>query len=348
MKIVICDTFYEALAMQAAAIEAAVPEMPEHRFSLRYKRKKKALIKAYEKSKEKNTDIHVEFGKIRSKQRLRFALLIIVLSIVMTGALGCIVFYWGGIRVEKHNGYSRFEYDGEDIESAPKTLYPSYYLTADMSGWDKEINEDSEEKHIETYRNDNKTVIFRYTDYWLYQEEYPKFNTEELRTQTNGSETHITIHKEFGGELPRFMHTDDNYIYELLYDGISKEDARALFDTIKPLRYQITYDLSDWVKDPDFGADDRCFINSTIYDRGEETIYFEVCIKEIFNGLEISYDSVEVKNAYVNGYEALCYFYSGGGYTIFWDNGDYIFKLTSDLPFETGLEVAESIKQIIG
>ena len=66
----ICDSFYEALAMQAAAAEAAIPEMPEHRFSLRYKQKKKALIKAYEKSKEQSSSFLSTFHKLRLHQKI--------------------------------------------------------------------------------------------------------------------------------------------------------------------------------------------------------------------------------------------------------------------------------------
>ncbi len=342
------SALYDVFAAKAEMIEKSVSDdLPAHKFSLRYKWKKKALIKAYEQRREKGTDIQTSFRIIRSRQKLRFALLIVLISIIMTGALGCLVFYLGGIRVEKHNGYSRFGYDGDDIESAPQTIYPEYHLTADMSGWDSEITEDSEKRHVETYRSGNKTVIFRYVDYSAYKVEYPDFNTTELSIRINGSEEHVTIHKQFDGELPRFMHTDDYYIYELLYEGISKDEAKELFDTIKPLRYQITYDISDFVKVPDFGFDDLFICYNAIYERNAESIYFSVYIKDAFNGVEISYDSVDVKYADVNGYEALCYFYSGGGYSIFWDNGDYIFELTSDVDFETGLKIAESVKQVI-
>ena len=144
----ICDTFYEALAMQAAAIEAAVPEMPEHRFSLRYKRKKKTLIKAYEKSREQNTGFSETFRKLRLRQKIRIAVIITVMVLLLATGGSVFVYYnIGGFYGYRQSTHTDVSFDG--WEGSPDTLYPRYYLTYDLNGWDKEILCDETDKYSE-------------------------------------------------------------------------------------------------------------------------------------------------------------------------------------------------------
>ena len=54
--------------------------------------------------------------------------------------------------------------------------YTSNVVKAACVLWDKEITENSEERHAETYRSGDKSVIFRYVYCSEYTEEYPDFN----------------------------------------------------------------------------------------------------------------------------------------------------------------------------
>ena len=155
----ICDTFYEALAMQAAAIEAAVPEMPEHRFSLRYNRKKKTLIKAYEKSKLRNESIFEAFRKLRLRQKIRAAVLIVLSVLLLTGAGVYITHHFGGLTAKQYDTHTMMYAEDPD---APETLLEHFRIAYDLSGFSKEIMCDDEHVYWEKWEDNDRHISFSF------------------------------------------------------------------------------------------------------------------------------------------------------------------------------------------
>ena len=155
----IYGTFYEALAMQAAAIEAAVPEMPEHRFSLRYKRKKRALIKAYEKSKLCNERIFEAFRKLRLRQKIRAAVLIVLSVLLLTGAGVYITHHFGGLTAKQYDTHTMMYAEDPD---ATETLLEHFRIAYDLSGFSKEIMCDDEHVYWEKWEDNDRHISFSF------------------------------------------------------------------------------------------------------------------------------------------------------------------------------------------
>ncbi len=153
------DRFYEALAMQAAAIEAAVPEMPEHRFSLRYKRKKKALIKAYEKSILRHENVFEAFRRLRLRQKIRVAFLIVLSVLLLTGAGVYITHYFGGLTAKQYDTHTMMYVEDPD---APETLLEHFRIAYDLSGFSKEIMCDDDREYWEIWEDNDRYISFSY------------------------------------------------------------------------------------------------------------------------------------------------------------------------------------------
>ena len=91
-----CDTFYEALAMHAADIEAAVPDMPEHKFSLRHRLRMRKFFRNYEKRKTgQSVSDAYKISEEKSKLRLSKKTIITIAVIVLLSLLaGCAAAYF--------------------------------------------------------------------------------------------------------------------------------------------------------------------------------------------------------------------------------------------------------------
>ncbi|MBO6230889.1 MAG: DUF4367 domain-containing protein [Ruminiclostridium sp.] len=79
------DVFYNALAAEAAATVSAVCDMPKHRFSAGYKRRKRALIKAYRRSQKNHTELSYTPPRVHTKLKYLWLAIILACVLVLTG-----------------------------------------------------------------------------------------------------------------------------------------------------------------------------------------------------------------------------------------------------------------------
>ena len=336
----ICDSFYEALAMQAAAAEAAIPEMPEHRFSLRYRRKKKALIKAYEKSKEQSSSFLSTFHKLRLHQKIRAAVLITVLMLLLISAGSVFVNYSiGGFSGYRQSTHTDVSFD--NWEGSPETLYPRYSLTYDLSGWNKEILCDEKNRYSEQYKIGNKYIIYTYETWDRYTEHDPESDFDEMHPGGEFVQDRTLHHINADGS-EKLIWTDGSYWLSLEYAGIAYAEAMKIRGSSYAPAYRITYDMSDWNMEV---VSDDFLMRWVAYDRNDQYFDFVVEIKEAYQNVRLNTEGTEPESREVNGHEAL-YFVQPDGVSQYlaYDNGDYIFEFVFAIEYDEALKIIDSVK----
>ena len=223
------SALYNVFAEEAEAIANSVSDdLPTHKFSMRYKRKKKALIKAYEQKKEHGTDIQVTFRKIRVRQAIRFAVIAVLAAAMLTGAGFVVTYYIGGLQANQqstHTDVSAFNIDG-----APKTLEAKFRVTYDLSGWENGVMCDDSNMYWEYFEKNEEYFDFSYYTKSMYQNS--RMNTEGTNIETkyvNGFET-LYFMREDGTQV--LCWDNGSYIFELVF-SIDYDTAIQIAESIE-------------------------------------------------------------------------------------------------------------------
>lgn len=150
------------------------------RFSWQYKRKRKAMITAYRKTSERPVGFDEKYRKVRFGQKIRFAVLVAVTALLMTGAAVYITHYIGGLMAKQYDDHS----DGFalDWENAPRTLEKAYRINCDLSDFDMEIVCDDEYQYWEYYSKQEPSYQYINFSYGV------KEGFQNVRLNTEGSE----------------------------------------------------------------------------------------------------------------------------------------------------------------
>lgn len=78
---------YDVFAAQAEALAGSIPDdLPEHRFSLSYRRKERAVLKAYERSRKNSTEFSYSPPKARIKPKYLLIAIIFACIVALTGS----------------------------------------------------------------------------------------------------------------------------------------------------------------------------------------------------------------------------------------------------------------------
>lgn len=337
----IYDTFYEALVMQAAAIEAAVPEMPEHRFSLRYKRKKKALIKAYEMSQESRSDVETMLYRMRMRSMIRIAVIAVLSLLLLTGGGYVVMRYINGYVVHDMAHTTRLVFDEEATEGSLPTLFPKYYLTYDMSGYDVQIITDEEYAYSAKYTDGDKSVEFSYCKMGEYLDDHPDFDWEELHPGGNVEQDDRVVHTEPDGTQV-ITWEDWFYVFELRCRGITEGEGTDIYRSVNAPKYTITYDMSNFRVDAEnyFSPHYRIF-----YQNDDNLLGFHYYTKSGYGKHEWRYETADEVEVTVRGKQAICYVAPDATFLTF-DNGDYIFEFFTDVDLDTLIKIVDSIEMI--
>ncbi len=332
------SALYDVFAAKAEMIEKSVSDdLPAHKFSLRYKRKKKALIKAYEQQREKGTDIQMTFRKIRVRQTIRFAVIAVLAAVLLTGAGLYVTHYIGGLQANQQSTHS--DVSAINLEGAPETLENKYRVTYDFTGWEYGLMADDEYHYWEYYEKGDDFFDFSYYTKEMFQNS--RMNTEGAQVETkyvNGFEA-LYFMRPNGTQLLSW--DNGKYIFELVFT-VDYNTALQIAESIRPMKYHITYDLSDYdmtvMSDYDFSYWE-------VYRKNDEYINYIYQTKEVFQNSRLNTEGTQIEKREVCGYEALYFEHSDGSKCLAWDNGDYIFEIQTNLDYDTALQIAESIKQ---
>lgn len=330
------DSFYDALAMQAAAIEAAVPDMPEHRFSLRYRRKKKSLIKAYEQKKARDSDIPTELHRIRARQAIRIAILVVLSLMLLTGAGMYVTHYIGGLQANQQSTHS--DVFALDWENAPRTLENDYRIAYDLSDWNCEVLSDNILKYWENYTNGDKFLNYLCFTKEAFQN--MQLNTEDAvieKREISGYEALFFTNEE-GSRC--YIWNNDNYVFEII-TNIDDDTAIKIAESIEAVKYRITYDLSSFTKE--IVLDDSVMYWET-YSSSDVFLDYLCFTKEAYQNVRLNTEGSTIENVKIGDCDALFFTTSDGTRCFDWDTGEYVLQLSSNMDHDTLLQIAESIK----
>ena len=332
------DSFYDALAIQAAA-EADEPEMPEHKFSRKYEHRKKLLIKAYEKSQAQNDSFSDTFRKLHLRKKIQVAVLIAALVLLLTGGSVYVAYNIGGFAGYRQSTHTEISFEG--WEGSPKTLYPRYYLTYDLSGWDREILCDETDKYSEIYRNGDKSVIYSYETWDKYTEHEPEADFEEMHPGGECIEGR-TLHHINADDSERLIWTDSRYWLSLDYSGITYDEAVKIRESSYAPTYRITYDMRDWIEEL---MCDNSTMRWVVYRKGDEEFSFEVCTKESYQKVHLNTEGTELESRTVNGHDGIYINNPDQGFQyLAYDNGDYIFEFAFTFDYDKAVEIIDTIE----
>lgn len=220
------DSFYNALAMQAAS-EADVPEMPEHKFSARYNRKKKALISSYEKSMSHHESISETFRNLRLRKKIRVTVLIVLSVLLLTSAGIYVSLHFGDITAQRFSDHSIAYID---VEGAPETIVDRYEIGYDLSGLNKEVIVDDEFHYWENLTNDSITIKFSYrVKHGLTQ----GMNTEGSEVTAVTINGHEGLYFMMWNEMHFLIWDNGDYLFELLFSGIDYETGIEIAESVR-------------------------------------------------------------------------------------------------------------------
>ncbi len=206
------NNLYQALEKYVAdsAVILDNTDDSDVRFSWQYKRKRKAMITAYRKTSERPVGFDEKYRKVRFGQKIRFAVLVAVTALLMTGAAVYITHYVGGLMAKQYDDHS----DGFalDWENAPRTLEKAYRINYDLSDFDMEVVCDDEYQYWEYYSKDNQYINFTYSTKEMFQN--TRLNTENSKVENILLNGYETLYYEQPNGSKSFIWDNGEYILE--------------------------------------------------------------------------------------------------------------------------------------
>ncbi len=226
------SSLYRALALCIDDIADAYDEKEpvSHRFSMKYKLRKRTAIKAYRKSAEQPQEFDRSYRKISLSRKVVIAVLAVMLAAMLTGAGFVVTHYIGGLRAEQQSTHT--DAFAMDWESAPKTLEKTYRISYDLDDYNKEVLNDSFMSYWENYTKDSYYINFLYFTKKSYQN--ARLNTEGTNIEervVNGLEA-LYFMSDDGGHC--LIWDNGEYIFEMIFN-VDYDFAVKVAESIKEL-----------------------------------------------------------------------------------------------------------------
>lgn len=207
------------------SITDAVPEGEEHKFSLRYKLRKKQIIRKWEQ--EQNIYVYK-----RPVVRLKYILIAILIACIAALAGFGLFDLFEGYRVTDYDIYSML-YIVDDVSSYPDTIEKKFYIDMDMSGYENEIACDLYNEYWTVYKKDEDVslVIKQRTIDYAYS---TRINTENAITEPSQIKINEWngIYYKTRQDIYYYLFNTGEYIIE--YNGnISKNEIENIVKATK-------------------------------------------------------------------------------------------------------------------
>lgn len=200
--------------------------MPEHRFSLRFRRRMRKLLGGGVPEWETKP--------VPLRKAVTLAIITVILLAFLTGATLLIYKMWDKFQLHDVGEHSFLV--ALDIEGAPTTLEEKYRLGIDLSGYSENVLSDDEYEYWAEYHelNGNRVIGFSqsvkdsYQDesYWLYTEDAMVMPTEIVVNNWKG----FYMQSKYG-DMGLILDCGD-YIIELGTYGFSKDELISMAETV--------------------------------------------------------------------------------------------------------------------
>ena len=132
------------------SVTESVPEGAEHKFSFRYKLRRKQIINNW--AKEQNTSVYR-----RPAVKLKYILIVILIACIAALAGFGIFDLFEGFRVTDYDIYSIL-YIVDDVSTYPDSIKKKAYIDMDMSDYTKEITSDIKYQYFIKYRSSDISI----------------------------------------------------------------------------------------------------------------------------------------------------------------------------------------------
>ena len=146
---------YDVFAAQAEALAGSIPDdLPEHRFSWGYRRKERAVLKAYERSRKNSTEFSYNPPKARIKPKYLLIAIIFACIVALTGSF-LVWYHISGFTFKREQTNSTVYYDPS---AEQKTVIEEYYCIPKSTGYTLEEETNASLASLKSYACGNKEV----------------------------------------------------------------------------------------------------------------------------------------------------------------------------------------------
>lgn len=220
------SVFAEALRTALAEDIAEYSRLPDHRFSRRFERRMKKLLRT-------PPALQLNSRRIPLRRSLVVAVLVVFLALIATGATFAVYKLWEQYRIEDEGLYSYLYIS--DYENAPKTLKEKYRLGIDLSSYTERIVEDNEYSYMVEYKDTKKNITFIYEQMTKEFAEQLFLNTEdaivkpiEIKVHENKGLYFVTY---YGAHL--ILWDNGDYILDISAYGIGKDELILIAKSVQ-------------------------------------------------------------------------------------------------------------------
>ena len=203
--------------------------LPDYRMSRSFDRKMHKLIRAYLKRKNRETAVY----KRRSRVRL-LAIAIIIATVALGTGSVVLLQYWDTFRL-RGVGNNEYAFEVSDPESAPAEILDKYRITADLSGYKKEVISDSDMDYWVVYTDDSGKTIWYNQLTKIMADSMQIWLGDDVQVMPEKTDIgdYTALYYVSANGVQNLMWDNGDYIFELSAEGLSKEETKALALSVK-------------------------------------------------------------------------------------------------------------------
>lgn len=204
--------------------------LPDYRMSRSFDRKMHKLIRAYLKQKNRESTVY------KRRTRVRLLAIAIIIATVALGTGGVVLLqYWDTFRL-RGVGNNEYAFDVSNPESAPKEILDKYRITADLSGYKKEVISDSELDYWVVYTDDSgKTIWYNQFTKTMADSLQIGLGNVQIPPEKTDLDNYTALYYVSANGVQNLMWDNGDYIFELSAEGLSKEETKALAISVKKI-----------------------------------------------------------------------------------------------------------------
>ena len=203
--------------------------LPDYRMSRSFDRKMHKLIREYLKRKNRENTVY------KRRSRVRLLAIAIIIATVALGTGGVVLLqYWDTFRL-RGVGNNEYAFEVSDPESAPAEILDKYRITADLSGYKKEVISDSDMDYWVVYTDDSgKTICYnQFTKIMADSMQIGLGDDVQVMPEKTDIGDYTALYYVSANGVQNLMWDNGDYIFELSAEGLSKEETKALALSVK-------------------------------------------------------------------------------------------------------------------
>ena len=186
----------------------------EYKLSGEFDRRMKKLIKKYSRNDKSSAT------PLKIRKAWKYIVVAAIISILTFTVAA--VFYYNHISLEKHDIFSMLHI--QNVESAPLIIKEKYEITADLSGFEKQIISEDEHQHDFMYKKGDLCII--YTQMTFEACQGIRINTEEMEDKISSEDINgiTALYFETKSGEKEIVWDNGEYMFMVASFGISKNE----------------------------------------------------------------------------------------------------------------------------